>query len=199
MKPYSTSCDENRDPIFSVIESILSGCSSVLEIGTGTGQHAVYFAQKLPHLSWYTSDRVENHAGIKVWLDEAGLNNTYGPLDLNVSTSNWPHQTFDAVFSANTLHIMHWSDVEAMFAGVGRVLRNQGRFLVYGPFNYGGEYTSDSNAKFDEWLRGRDVKSGIRNYEDLDALAHQAGLVLKNDYAMPANNRILYWEKQVAA
>ena len=199
MKPYSSSCDENRDPIFSVIEPILTGCSSVLEIGTGTGQHAVYFAQKLPHLSWYTSDRAENHVGIKVWLDEAGLNNTYGPLDLNVSTSNWPHQTFDAVFSANTLHIMHWSDIEAMFAGVGRVLRNQGRLLVYGPFNYGGDYTSDSNAKFDEWLRARDVKSGIRNYEDLDALAHQAGLVLKNDYAMPANNRILYWEKQVAA
>lgn len=199
MKPYSTSCDENRDPIFSVIEAILAGCSSVLEIGTGTGQHAVYFAQKLPHLSWYTSDRAENHAGIKVWLDEAGLDNTYGPLDLNVSTSNWPQQTFDAVFSANTLHIMHWSDVEAMFAGVGRVLRNQGRLLVYGPFNYGGEYTSDSNAKFDEWLRTRDVKSGIRNYEELDALAHRAGLVLKNDYAMPANNRILYWEKQLTA
>lgn len=199
MKPYSTSCDENRDPIFSVIQSLMAECSRVLEIGTGTGQHAVYFAQKLPHLSWYTSDCVENHIGIRMWLDEAGLDNTYGPLDLNVSTSDWPQSTFDAVFSANTLHIMHWPDVEALFAGVGRVLRKQGRLLVYGPFNYAGQYTSDSNAKFDEWLRSRDPESGIRNYEDLNALARQAGLVLKHDYVMPANNRILYWEKQGAA
>jgi cyclopropane fatty-acyl-phospholipid synthase-like methyltransferase len=195
MKPYSTSCDENRDPILSVIQPILADCSQILEIGTGTGQHAVYFAQKLPHLTWYTSDCVENHDGIRIWLDEAGLDNTRGPIDLNVSTSQWPQQTFDAVFSANTLHIMHWHEVEAMFAGVGRVLNKRGRLLVYGPFNYAGDYTSDSNARFDEWLRSQDADSGIRNFEDLDVLAYQAGLVLKHDYSMPANNRILYWEK----
>ena len=195
MKPYSTSCDENRDPILSVIQPILADCSHVLEIGSGTGQHAVYFAQKLPHLVWYTSDCVENHDGITKWLDEAGLDNTRGPLDLNVSTSEWPHLTLDAVFSANTLHIMHWTDVEAMFAGVGYVLNKAGRLLVYGPFNFAGRYTSDSNARFDQYLRSRDPDSGIRNFEDLDVLARQAGLDLKHDYPMPVNNRILYWEK----
>ncbi len=196
MKPYSTSCDENRDPIFAVIQPILADCSDILEIGTGTGQHAVYFARKLPHLTWFTSDCRDGHDGIRMWLMEAGLDNTRGPLELNVSTSDWPQQTFDAVFSANTLHIMHWPDVEALFAGVGRVLEKQGRLLVYGPFNYAGKYTSDSNARFDEWLRSTDPDSGIRNFEDLDALAHQAGLALKHDFAMPANNRILYWEKR---
>jgi len=198
MKPYSESCDENREPIFSVIQPLLADCSSVLEIGSGTGQHAVYFAERLPHLVWHTSDCTEYHAGIKMWLLEAGLENTCGPLELNVSTSTWPQQGFDAVFSANTAHIMHWPDVVAMFAGIGSVLSNGGRFLLYGPFNYGKQYTSTSNARFDGWLKSRDPGSGIRNLEDLEILAQQAGMVLRKDYEMPVNNRILYWEKQQA-
>jgi len=168
----------------------------VLEIGSGTGQHAVYFAARLPRLVWYTSDCVEYHAGIKMWLQDTCLENTRGPIELNVSKSSWPQQGFDAVFSANTAHIMHWSDVEAMFAGVGSVLSNGGRFLLYGPFNYDKQYTSTSNARFDDWLKSRDPDSGIRNFEDLEQLAKQAGMVLKNDYEMPVNNRILYWEKR---
>jgi hypothetical protein len=134
-----------------------------------------------------------------MWLQEAGLDNTCEPFDLDVSTSAWPRRKFDAVFSANTAHIMHWPDIEAMFAGIGTVLGNQGRFFLYGPFNYAGQFTSDSNARFDEWLKSRDPDAGIRNFEDLEELAHQAGLALINDYAMPANNRILYWEKQQTA
>lgn len=195
MKPYAESCDENREPIYHVIRPLLEDCSSVLEIGSGTGQHAVYFAEKLPHLVWQTSDCVEYHAGIRLWLSEAGLDNALAPVDLNVSTSAWPEQSFDAVFSANTVHIMHWPDVEAMFAGVSSVLTSGGRFLLYGPFNYDNRYTSDSNAGFDHWLKSRDPKSGIRNFQDLDKLARQAGMQLKCDYEMPANNRILYWEK----
>ncbi|UCB55045.1 MAG: DUF938 domain-containing protein [Thiotrichales bacterium] len=195
MKPYSESCDENREPIFSVIAPLLQDCSSVLEIGSGTGQHAVYFAQMLPHLVWHTSDCVEYHNGINMWLDEAGLENTRAPVELNVSTSSWPRQPFDAVFSANTAHIMHWPDVVAMFAGVGSILTAGGRFLLYGPFNYNNQYTSTSNARFDDWLKSRDPHSGIRNFEDLDKLGRQAGMQLRQDFAMPVNNRILYWEK----
>lgn len=198
MKPYSESCDQNREPILSVIRPLLADCSSVLELGSGTGQHAVYFAARLPHLVWHTSDCAEYHAGIKQWLQEAGLENTRGPIELNVSTSAWPQEQFDGVFSANTAHIMHWPDVEAMFAGVGAVLSNGGRFLLYGPFNYAQQYTSESNARFDDYLKSRDPESGIRNFEDLDKLAKQASMVLKYDYEMPANNRILYWEKRQA-
>ncbi len=195
MKPYAESCDENREPILSVIQPLLKDCANVLEIGSGTGQHAVYFAEKLPHLVWHSSDCIEHHAGINMWLQEAGLENTPAPVELNVSASAWPQQRFDAVFSANTAHIMHWTDVEAMLAGVGTVLSGGGRFLLYGPFNYDNRYTSDSNARFDNWLKSRDPKSGIRNFEDLNKLARHAGLQLIHDYAMPANNRILYWQK----
>jgi cyclopropane fatty-acyl-phospholipid synthase-like methyltransferase len=196
MKPYAESCDENREPIFTVIQPLLNNCNAVLEIGSGTGQHAVYFAERLPQLLWYSSDCVEYHAGINMWLAEANLPNTPAPLELNVSTSEWPRQKFDAVFSANTAHIMHWPDVEAMFAGAGSVLVSGGRLLLYGPFNYGHCYSSDSNARFDQWLKSRDPDSGIKNFEDLDKLATQAGMILQNDFEMPANNRILYWEKQ---
>jgi cyclopropane fatty-acyl-phospholipid synthase-like methyltransferase len=196
MKPYAESCDENREPILAVIRPLLRESRSVLEIGSGTGQHAVYFAEKLPHLVWHTSDRVEYHAGINMWLQEANLANTRGPLELDVSQSEWPRQTFDAVFSANTVHIMHWPDVEALISGAGSVLSTAGRLLLYGPFNYDNRYTSDSNARFDQWLKSRDPESGIRNFEDLDRLANQAGMVLKDDIEMPVNNRILYWEKR---
>ena len=196
MKPYSESCDQNREPILRVIRPLLADCASVLEIGSGTGQHAVYFAARLPHLVWHTSDCIEYHAGINQWLHEAGLENTRDPIELNVSSSAWPQQEFDAVFSANTTHIMHWPDVEAMFTGVGTALSSGGRFLLYGPVNYAQKYTSVSNARFDDYLKSRDPNSGIRNFEDLARLAEKASMVLKCDYEMPANNRILYWEKQ---
>ncbi len=194
-KPYSESCDQNRAPILAVIEGVLADCRAVLEIGSGTGQHAVAFARQLPHLVWHTSDCLENHAGIQLWLDEAGLSNVRSPLRLDVLQTEWPNIEVDAIFTANTAHIMDWQAVQAMFAGAGRLLANGGQFLMYGPFNYGNRYTSDSNARFDEWLKARDPLSGIRNFEDLARLAGQVGMVLKNDYAMPANNRILHWQK----
>ena len=195
MKPYSESCDQNREPILRVIQPLLQSASSVLEIGSGTGQHAVYFAEKMPQLVWHVSDCIQYHAGIRLWLEESGLDNVRGPVALDVSASEWPERTFDAVFSANTAHIMHWNDVEAMFSGVGSVLPAGGRFLLYGPFNYGNRYTSDSNQRFDAWLRDRDPLSGLRDIEALDRLARLAGMALKHDYDMPVNNRILYWEK----
>jgi cyclopropane fatty-acyl-phospholipid synthase-like methyltransferase len=195
-KPYSEACERNRDPILSVIQPLLAGCRAVLEIGSGTGQHAAYFAERMPHLLWHTSDREENHAGIEPWLADAGLANARPPLLLDVTQSVWPEVDADAVFSANTAHIMHWHEVESLFAGVGKLLPEQGVFLLYGPFNYNQAYTSESNERFDAWLKARDPLSGIRGFEDVDRLARRAGMVLRDDFTMPANNRILFWQKQ---
>ena len=195
-KPYSAACDNNRDPIFAILERVLKNSSSVLEIGSGTGQHAVYFAKGLPHLSWQCSDLLENHQGIRQWLDEAALPNTPPPLELDVNQDQWPESDYDAVFSANAIHIMSWSSVVALIDNVGRLLPKNGLLLTYGPYNYNNRYTSESNARFDEWLKQRNPESGIRNFEDLEKLARAAALVLEEDNAMPANNRLLCWRKQ---
>jgi cyclopropane fatty-acyl-phospholipid synthase-like methyltransferase len=192
-RPYSESCERNKDPILAVLREAFERPGAVLEIGTGTGQHAVHFGAALPQLQWQTSDLSASHSGIRAWLEHARLPNLLPPLELDVSGS-WPAGRFDYVFSANTLHIMGWPEVIAFFAGVGESLRTGGRLAVYGPFNYHGAYTSESNARFDEWLKNRDPRSGIRHFEEVDALAQGAGLHLLKDYSMPANNRILVWE-----
>ena len=193
-KPYSESCDQNRRPILDVIQPLLQSAQSVLEIGSGTGQHAVYFAKKMPHLVWQSSDQGLYHAGIQQWIDATNLSNVLPPLALNVSTDTWITQQYDAVFSANTLHIMSDANVEDFFAHIDAVIKPQGSLLIYGPFNYQAHYTSASNARFDQWLKSRDVLSGIKGFEWVNQLAQQAGLSLQYDYAMPANNRILYWQ-----
>jgi len=197
MKPYAESCDQNRDPILRVISHLFAQSSKVLEIGSGTGQHAVYFSSKLPHLFWQTSDQAEYHAGIRMWQQESGLPNVAAPLLLDVSQAHWPAIEVDAVFSANTAHIMHFPQVEAMFRGVGEVLAPAGVFALYGPFNYRRCYTSESNASFDRWLRSRDPGSGIRDFEELNRLAEAAGMALFDDFEMPANNRLLAWRKNI--
>jgi cyclopropane fatty-acyl-phospholipid synthase-like methyltransferase len=196
MKPYSEACDQNRDFILAVIEPLFRDRQRVLEVGSGTGQHAVYFAQRMPHLTWCASDRLESHAGMRAWLDEARLPNVTGPIELDVCQPAWPQLQVDAVFSANTAHIMSREEVVAFFAGVGRLLPGNGLFCLYGPFNYGGRYTSESNERFDRWLHQRDPRSGIKDFDDLDRLARQAGMDLQGDYEMPVNNRILCWRRQ---
>jgi cyclopropane fatty-acyl-phospholipid synthase-like methyltransferase len=195
MKPFAESCEQNRAPILEVLRIQLAGRSRLLEIGSGTGQHAVYFAPEFPQLIWQTSDIAEHHAGIQAWLNDAGVSNVLPPLALNVCADSWPSVRYDAVFSANTAHIMSWPEVECFFAGVGRTLEAGGVFCLYGPFNYKGQYTSESNAHFDAWLRERDPLSGVRDFEALQRLAETAGLVLEEDYEMPANNRTLVWCK----
>ena len=195
MKPCAESSEQNWKPIFSVIQPLLASADSVLEIGSGTGQHAVYFSEHLPHLTWQCSDRLENHEGIQMWINDSGLDNVLGPLELDTVQSAWPDIAYDAIFSANTVHIMNWEAVEAFFAGAGQCLKSGGVLLLYGPFNYHGKFTSDSNARFDQWLKERDPQSGIRDFEKLDLLASQAGLELAEDYEMPVNNRLLYWKK----
>ena len=195
MKPFAKSSAENRQPIFEVIEPLLQDCQTLLEIGSGTGQHAVYFSESLPHLTWQCSDLRHNHAGINMWIEESGLNNVQAPIELDTLNSDWPDQSFDAIFSANTVHIMDWNMVQGLFAGLSQVMNVGGRFLLYGPFNYNGQYSSESNARFDQWLKERDPGSGIKDFEKLDQLAKEAGLKFVNDYEMPVNNRLLYWQK----
>lgn len=195
MKPYSESCEQNRVPILDVLRVELAGRRRLLEIGSGTGQHAVYFAPVFPAMAWQTSDVDTMHAGIRAWLDDEGAENILSPLALDVCRDSWPQAVYDAVYSANTVHIMGMPEVECLFAGIGRVLEPGGVFCLYGPFNYGGNYTSTSNARFDEWLKARDPASGIKHFESLQVLAEKAGLQLKEDYAMPANNRTLAWLK----
>jgi SAM-dependent methyltransferase len=197
-KPFAPACERNRAPILSVLQRWFADRSQVLEIGSGTGQHAVHFAAAMPQLQWQASDRAEHLSGIRAWLDEAALPNTPAPLVLEVARGPWPAGQFDAAFTANTLHIMGWPDVEALFAGLDRVLGADAVFAAYGPFNYRGDYTSASNREFDGWLRARDPQSGIRDFEAVDALARGIGLRLMEDATMPANNRCVVWAREAA-
>lgn len=194
-RPYSAACERNRDPILQVLGPQFAACGQVLEIGSGTGQHAVHFAAAMPWLQWQASDRADNLPGIRAWLDEAALANTPAPLELDVATGPWPSWRFDAVFTANSLHIMGWPEVQSFFAALPGVLAAQAMLAVYGPFNYGNAFTSDSNRDFDASLRARAPCMGIRDFEAVDALARGIGFMLADDIAMPANNRLLLWRR----
>lgn len=194
-KPFSPACARNRAPILAALCEHFADRRHVLEIGSGTGQHAVHFAAAMPWLVWQCSDVAEHLPGIGLWLDEAGLGNTPEAIALDVTRGSWPVQRFDAVFSANTLHIMGGAEVEAMFAGLGAVLADDAMLAIYGPFNLGGDFTSDSNREFDGWLKACDPDSGIRDVEQADALARGIGLQSVADVAMPANNRMLVWRR----
>lgn len=195
-KPYAEACDENAGPILEVLQAWLPAQGKLLEIGSGTGQHAVRFAEALPGIRWQTSDRAEMHEGIMMWLDEANLPNLLSPIHLDVLHDPWPERQFDAVFSANTAHIMPMEAVAAMFAGVAQVLKPDGLFLLYGPFMYDGEHTSESNWRFDRWIRSWEAHRGIRDVSWLKQVAAPLGLSLMEDIEMPMNNRTLVWRKR---
>lgn len=195
MKPYSESCEQNQVPILKVLQEILANQQHVLEIASGTGQHAVYFGHALPHLTWQTSELAQNHAGILAWLDEAKLINVLPPVVIDVNDGQWPIEIVDTVFNANTVHIISWPEVERMFAGIARVLSTGGILCLYGPFNYEGKFTSESNARFDTWLKSRNRNSGVRDFEAINRLAEMHGLFLLRDVTMPSNNRTLIWQR----
>jgi SAM-dependent methyltransferase len=224
-KPFSPACERNRDPILAVLREAFADRTRVLEIGSGTGQHAVHFAAAMPWLTWQASDVADMLPGIGAWLREAGLANTPPAIPLDVTQRDWlarPHPPsghllpqagegnsrdaaaqdgsggsgrFDAAFSANTLHIMAWPAVEACFRGLDAALAADAVLVVYGPFNDDGRYTSDSNRVFDAWLQARDPASGLRDVGAVDALARGFGLHRVDDVAMPANNRCLIWRR----
>jgi hypothetical protein len=185
MRPYCEACERNRDPILAVLRRVFANSSRVLEIGSGTGQHAAYFSDALPHLSWQASDVAEHLDGIRMWGVE--------PIELDVDKP-WPQVDADAVFSANTVHIMSWPQVERMFAGIAG-LPSLEVFCLYGPFSYGGRHTADSNRRFDAKLRARDPASGVRDLDEIRTLAERCGLWIAEDNAMPANNRLLVLRK----
>lgn len=211
-KPHSPSCDRNQDPILDVLRTHFADRRHALEIGSGTGQHAVHFAAAMPWLTWQCSDAETYLPGIRMWLGEACLPNTPAPFPLQAVAGPAPHfapqpvpmprdaasgrSGYDAVFSANTLHIMGWPEVEALFASLPTLLADDATVAVYGPFNIGGAFTSDSNRQFDGWLKARDARSGIRDLEAVNALAEAIGLRSIADVAMPANNRMLVWRRR---
>ena len=194
-RPFSQACENNKEAILAVLKRYFSDVDSVLEIGSGTGQHAVYFGEHLPHLTWQPADQQSYIQGIQSWLDWKPLTNVLPPVELDVNLP-WPIDSVDAIFSANTVHIMSWPEVEKMFQSIASVLNPRGVFCLYGPFNYRGRYTSESNANFDQCLKQRSPLSGIRDFESIDSLAGRAGLALVSDETMPANNRCLVWQKQ---
>ncbi len=196
MLAVSEACERNKGPILAVLGGELAASGSVLEIGSGTGQHAVHFARHLPHLSWQPTELGGELGPLAERILLEGPPNLRPAVALDVRTHPWPAERVDAVFSANTLHIMAWDAVEHFFRGIGAVLTDPGVLCVYGPFRYRGEYTSASNAQFDRFLRRRDPASGIRDFEALDRLARARGLALAADHAMPANNQTLVWRRR---
>lgn len=192
-KPWSEACERNRGPILEVLRGAYAGATGVLEIGAGTGQHAVFFARALQHLVWQPTDQPGHLPGIAAWCEDSGLPNLRTPLVLDIDAGPWPAAACDAVFSANTLHIMSWASVQNFFHGVGRMLAPGGVLVIYGPFFYDDRPNAASNVQFNVFLRSRDPQSGIRDFAAVCALADAQGLTLVADHAMPANNRTLVW------
>jgi SAM-dependent methyltransferase len=196
MLPFSAACERNKDPILEVLRVRFAGRAQVLEVGSGTGQHAVYFARALPHLVWHPTEQLAYLADLTERVRLEGPGNLRAPTVLDVRQALWPLRAVDAMFTANTLHIMSWPEVTALFAGIGTVLVPGGVLCVYGPFRYGGKYTSQSNRDFDLMLQERDPGSGMRDIEDIELLAGQYGLRMDADHDLPANNRLLIFAKE---
>ena len=191
MLPFSEACERNKGPILEVLRVAFADRTQVLEIGSGTGQHAVHFAAHLTHLTWHPTEQLAYLADLASRVRSEGTHNLRPPTLLDVKQSVWPLRSVDAVYSANTLHIMGWTEVQAMFRGIDTVLSPHGVVCIYGPFRYEGRYTSDSNRDFDRMLMDRDPLSGLRDMTDLSALALRHALRLRADHDLPANNRLL--------
>lgn len=196
-KPFSQACENNKQPILEVIKDYFS-TGVVLEIGSGTGQHALYFAEHLKPVYWQTSDRVERLTGINLWLNTYRWYNLGRPLAIDVNQKDWPLDEVDGVFSANTAHIMSWSTVENMFDHVGKILRPSHYFCLYGPVNINGEFTADSNREFDRQLKSDNPTMGIRDLEDLQTLGDKTGMSFAQLHPMPANNHLMVWQRNNA-
>jgi len=194
-KPVAESCVQNQQAILDVLKIFFTEQGEVLEIGSGTGQHGVFFTQHMEHLLWQPSDLLDQHAGMQLWFDEVEHDRIKSPLELNVDDEDWLVNKVDYVFTANTTHIISSEQTERLLKHVGDCLKPGGIFAQYSPFNYNGQYTSESNARFDVWLKQRDPKSSIKHFETVQKLAEQKNMQLVRDVEMPANNRILVWQK----
>jgi len=194
-KPNAPSCEQNQQVILDVLKTLFTEPGDVLEIGSGTGQHAVFFTHHLPHLHWQPGDLEAEHAGMKLWFEEVAHDRIKAPMVLDVDMPSWPVVKMDYIFTANTTHIISAAQAEKMLKHVGEHLKQGGLFTQYGPFNYNGKYTSESNANFDVWLKQRNPESCIKDFETIEQHANRNGMQLFKDIEMPANNRILVWQK----
>jgi SAM-dependent methyltransferase len=197
-RPFAESAQKNARPILEVLQREFLHSVDVLEIGSGTGQHAIDFTTQMPRLRWQTSDLEDNHAGINSWIDAASTDRVLRPISLDVRMQNVAAASYDAVFSANTAHIMSIEGVRRMFSVVGDALRAEGVFCLYGPFRIGGRFNAVSNEQFDAGLRRRDVAMGIRDLEALDDFGADCGLQRQRLYAMPSNNYVAVWTRPPA-
>ncbi|MEE2001387.1 DUF938 domain-containing protein [Alkalimonas sp. MEB108] len=193
--PFSQACENNKGPILQILRHAFAKRQQVLEIGSGTGQHAEYFACELPHLHWQCSDQPAYLPDLNRRLQQAKRPNLPPAVALDIREHHWPYAKVDAVFSANTLHIMSWAVVQQLFTRLDELCLSAASLCIYGPFNYQGKFTSASNQAFDQSLRLRDPAMGIRDQEAVVALATQAGFALMADHAMPANNRLLHFQR----
>ena len=195
-KPFSEACEKNKRPILEVLKYYIAGNESILEIGSGTGQHARYFCDNLPSINWQTSDLKVNHHGIEQWIKNCQNNNINPPIHLNVANmEEWPSITYQLIFTANTTHIMSWNEVKNLFKLVDSRLQKDGLFFCYGPFNKNGQFTSESNREFDAYLNQRNINMGLRDLKDIEHEANLNQLVLKKIHPMPANNLFLIFIK----
>jgi cyclopropane fatty-acyl-phospholipid synthase-like methyltransferase len=196
-KPYAPACERNQQVILNVLKKIIDRNSNkkLLEIGSGTGQHAVFMAPHFPKLSWQTADLLENHAGINMWLQQADSVNILQPIELQIGSTEFPNTHFDVVFTTNTLHIMSWLNVQQLIKQLGQHLNSGSQVIIYGPFKYQGQFTTDSNAQFDLWLKQQNPLSGVRDFEKIVDLMADSTFNLVEDISMPANNQILYFLK----
>lgn len=194
-KPYASSCEQNQQVILDSLKTLFIAPGNVLEIGSGTGQHAVFFTKFLSHLNWQPSDLEAEQPGMKLWFEDVDHNRIKPPLILDVDMENWQVEPMDYVFTANTTHIISSLQTEKLFKHVGATLKLGGLFVQYGPFNYNGQYTSPSNAQFDVWLKQRNPLSCIKHFEILLQLAKTESMKIIKDIEMPANNKLLVWQK----
>jgi len=193
--PFAEACERNKAPILKALEAVLPTHGRILEIGSGTGQHVVYFAGRLPGWTWQPSERPENLPGLAARIEAEGGANILPAVELDV-TGDWPNDVFDAVYSSNTSHIMGWEKVQSMLRGVGEHLACDGLFLLYGPFSEAGLHTAPGNAAFDRQLRGRDPRMGLRDVEALESEGLRHQMVLERRFPMPANNQLLLFRKR---
>ena len=196
MLTFNQAAENNKEPIGNILVEAFSSCQLVLEIASGTAQHAVHMGKLLPHVIWQTSDLAGNLDAIRARLEAEAGDNVRPPFELDVTHNPWPIKDIDAVYAANAVHIMSWEHVKAMFAGLDKALAKNSILALYGPYKYEGEFTTKSNAQFDLWLKQNDPLSGIRDFETVDKLARGIGLALIKDHKMPANNQLLLWQRQ---
>lgn len=196
MLPFSEACERNKEPILQVLRTVFDQRGHVLEIGSGTGQHAVYFASQLPQLTWHPTERLGFLPQLAARTQAEGGRNLRPPTVLDVRQTVWPLRSVDAIFTANTLHIMSWPEVMDMFRGIAATLEPSGSLCIYGPFHYGGRHTSPTNESFDRMLRERDPDSGVRDIEAVIRLAADAQLQLTADHDLPAFNRLLVFANE---